>query len=919
MRAAYVSATHDKKETSATMKRTTIAAAVAASLAMPAFAQQVAQTQERITVTGSNIKRIEGETSLPVVVISRDQLETQGIQTAAEAIDRLSSNSSIGGLNLQGSIGATGVGYASASLRGLGGQRTLVLMNGRRLANTAFQGAMVDLNAIPLSAIERVEVLTDGASAIYGTDAIAGVINFIMRKDFKGGEVSAYYGDSEQGGGKVQRYTGTLGFGDLERDRFNVFATLDYNKVEAIRATQRSFSRTAYLPDATGGVYDRTSGNSFPGNVFFPAVPGRNGATRSPAYPGCLPPFSFPTLNAATAGQCRFDFASVIDILPPSETYNFFGQAKYRVAPQHEFFLEGAWQQTKSVARSSPPPISSATILSGDPVTVSPSSPFYPTALATQLGVNGQTLEVFWRGLELGPRTDNNKIEQSRVVGGFQGQIADWDYSTAINWSQSKATDTWSAGWARGSALLPILNSGRINLFGFNNDAALAELQGTLIKQKVIDAKGTSTEGDFRASKEILQMSAGPLALAAGTTYRREEYEFITAQILRDADVPGLGGSVATIDPVSRNIWAVYGELNVPITRALEANVAVRFDDYGDVGNTTNPKASLRWTPVKSLLLRTSYGTGFRAPSLPELFNPAFFGATGGNYDDPVRCPVTGSPRDCNTQFTSKQGGNTDLKPEKSKNFTAGFVFEPTTGFSFGVDYYKIKIDDVIGIPAEEPIFSNIPASEAAGLIVRYLPGSAGCPTPEPGLPCPVNFGIQTLVNLTELKTEGLDVNVAYRFPSFGWGRVSAVLNGTYLLKWDQKSVGQDTQELAGRYGGGVAATVNGLGATGGFPRWKHNAAVSWESGPYRVTLNQLFVGHYTDAGGERTVGTYNIWGLNGAYTGLRNWTFAVGVKNMFDSDPPFTRQTQAFQVGYDPALTDPTGRFWYGSVRYKF
>jgi iron complex outermembrane receptor protein len=901
------------------MKRTSIAVAIAAALAMPAFAQQVAQSTERITVTGSNIKRIEGETGLPVVVISRQQLEAEGIVTAAEAIDRLSSNSSIGGLNMQGSIGATGTGYTSASLRGLGGQRTLVLMNGRRLANTAFQGAMVDLNAIPLSAVERVEVLTDGASAIYGTDAIAGVINFIMRKDFKGGELNAYYGDSEKGGGKVQRYGGAFGYGDLDKDRFNAFATLDYYKQDSIAAAQRDFSRTAYLPNAAGGVYDRTSGNSFPGNVFFPAVPGRNGVTQSPAYPTCLAPFSFPTLNPATAGQCRFDFASVIDIVPPTETWNFFGQAKYRINAQHDFFFEAAYQKTKSIARSSPPPISSATILSGDPVTTSPSSPFYPTALATQLGVNGQTLEVFWRGLELGPRTDENEIKQSRIVGGLQGTIADWDYSTAINWSQSKATDSWIAGWSKGSTLLPILNSGRINLFGFNTDSALQELRSALITGPQIDAKGTSTEGDFRASKEIMQLQAGPLALAAGASYRREQYEFITSEALQTADVPGLGGSVATIEPVSRNIWGVFGEVNIPIVKGLEANAAVRFDDYGDVGNTTNPKFSLRWTPMKELLLRTSYGTGFRAPSLPELFNPIFYGATGGNYSDPVRCPVTGSPRDCNTQFTSQQGGNPNLKPEKSKNFTAGFVLEPYTGFSFGVDYYNIEVDDVVGTPAEQPIFGDIPASEAAGLIVRYAPGSAGCPTPTPGLPCPINYGIQTLVNLTELKTEGFDVNVSYRFPSFSWGRISAALNGTYLMKWDQKAEGGDTQHLAGAFGGGVAATVNGLGATGGFPWWKHNASVAWESGPYKATLNQLFIGHYTDADGIRKVGTYSVWGLNGQYTGFKGWTLGLGVKNMFDRDPPFTRQTQSFQVGYDPALTDPTGRFWYGTVRYRF
>jgi iron complex outermembrane receptor protein len=891
---------------------------IAVTIAAPAIAQQ-AQKLDKIEVTGSNIKRIEGESALPVTVISREQIEREGIQTAMEVIERLSSNSSVGGVNSQGSIGATGTGFSSASLRGLGGTRTLVLMNGRRLANTAFQGGMVDINAIPLSAVERVEILTDGASAIYGTDAIAGVINFVLRKDFTGLDAYAYYGDSEEGGGKVKRATGTFGFGDLDRDRFNVFGSVDYAKITEIKAAQRTFSSTSYLPNATGGNYDRTSGNSIPGNVFLPAVPGRTGTTRSPAYPDCLPPYSFPTANPNTAGQCRFDFASVIDILPPSESWNAFGQARFRISANHEAFIEGAWQRTETIARSSPPPISSATILSGDAVTVSPSSPFYPTALATQYGVNGQTLEVFWRGLELGPRTDDNEVEQSRIVVGLTGVLGGWDYTTAYNYSTSKATDTWIAGWSRGSQLLPILNSGRINLFGLNSGAALDELRTALINEPVIKAKGETSELDFRASRELMQLTSGPLALAAGGSLRQEKFEFISSQTVQDADVPGLGGSISTVPSVSRNINAVFAEVNVPILRTLEMNAALRYDDYEDVGSTTNPKVSLRWTPTKEVLLRTAWGKGFRAPSMPELNTPIFYGATGGNYDDPVRCPVTGSPRDCNTQFTSQQGGNLALKPEKSKNFTFGLVIEPAPGLSFSADYYSIKIDNVIGTPAEEPIFANIPASEAAGLIVRYAQGSTGCQNNAPGLPCPINYGVQTLVNLTELKTEGIDVNASYRFPSFGWGRVSVGFNGTYLMKWDQKSVGQDTQRLAGQYGGGVAATVIGLGATGGFPHWKHNATISADMGPWQATLNQLFVGHYTDADAVRTVGTYNVWGINGAYTGLKGFTFTLGVKNLFDTDPPFTRQTQSFQVGYDPALADPTGRFFYGAVRYRF
>jgi iron complex outermembrane receptor protein len=372
---------------------------------------------------------------------------------------------------------------------------------------------------------------------------------------------------------------------------------------------------------------------------------------------------------------------------------------------------------------------------------------------------------------------------------------------------------------------------------------------------------------------------------------------------------------------VRRNVYAFFGEANIPIVKNLEANLALRFDDYGDVGNTTNPKVSLRWTPSREMLFRVAYGTGFRAPTLRELNTPAYFGATGGNYDDPVRCPSTGSPRDCNAQFTTQLGGNLDLKPEKSRNLTAGFVFEPTAGFSFGADYYRIRIEEVIGLPAEQPIFSDMVAAEAAGQLVRYAPGSTGCPTPEPGLPCPVNFGVQRLVNLTELKTEGIDVNASYRFPRASWGRVALTFSGTYLMKWDQRSRGQDVQRLAGQFGGGVAATVVGSGSTGGFPHWKHTAAVVTDLGPVQLTAHQLFVGHYTDAldGEPRTVGTYNIWGLNAAYSGIRNLVLSLGVKNLFDADPPFTRQTQSFQVGYDPALADPTGRFWYASVRYRF
>lgn len=880
--------------------------------AAPAVAQDL-----RVEVTGSNIKRVEAEGALPVQIITRADIEREGIQTAIALVERLSANSSIGGLNLQGGQGATLVGYAAASLRGLGSQRTLVLLNGRRLANTAFGGVAVDINSIPLSAIDRVEVLTDGASAIYGTDAIAGVINFILRKDFTGIEASAYYGDSEQGGGSVQRYNVTAGWGDLAKDKINIYGTVDYNKIDPIAANQRSYSKSAYIPNAPGGTYDRTSGNSIPGNVSIPGV-----GTFNPNNPACLPPYSFPTTGSPN--QCRFDYASVIDIVPPSESWNVWGGLRWNFAQDQQFFLEGSWSQTQSTSKVSPSPISAATLLSGEPVLTIPSSPYYPHALAQRFGVDGQPLAVSWRGLSLGARTDFNTIEQSRIVGGLQGVLAGWDYSASILWSQSKATTEWKAGWLSGSTLLPILNSGRINLFGLNTPEEVALMSPALILGKVIDNTGTMTDVNVTASKEIFKLPAGPMALALGAEYRREEFEQNAAAPLSSGDVPGFGGSVSNLPEVSRNVWAVYGELNIPIVKTLEANVAVRYDDYQNVGSTWNPKVSVRWQPNQQWLFRGAYGTGFRAPGLPELFLPNYYSATGGTYSDPLRCPTTGSARDCDAQFTTQLGGNPNLKPEKSTNWTAGFIFEPVQQFSFGAEYYWIKVNDIIGTPPEVPIFDNMVASEAAGTLVRYAPGSPGCPPSEQvgGIPCPVNYGIQNNVNITQITTSGIDFTISARSPATALGSLNFAFQGTYVFEWNQENPGEGTQKLVGTYAGGIATTVNGPGSTGAFPRWKHNLNLGWNYGPWAANLNQIFVNGYSEPSEDtptRRVGSYSIWGLNGSYTGFKNFTLTLGIKNLLDTDPPYTRQNQAFQIGYDPYLTDPTGRFFWGSIKYAF
>jgi iron complex outermembrane receptor protein len=246
-----------------------LGAGVAATLALPAAAQTGAQRIEKIEVTGSNIKRIEGESALPVTVITREEIQRSGVTTAAELIDKLSANSG-GGYNVSQAVGDSGTpGLAAASLRGLGSTNTLILLNGRRVSNYAFNasgGGTVNLNQIPLAAVERVEVLKDGASAIYGTDAIGGVINFILRKDYTGAEVTAYGTRTEGGGGNTRRYSGTVGFGDINKQRFNILASVDYQKDTPLKADQRKFGSTGIRPDLG---FSQTSGNTAPANFVF--------------------------------------------------------------------------------------------------------------------------------------------------------------------------------------------------------------------------------------------------------------------------------------------------------------------------------------------------------------------------------------------------------------------------------------------------------------------------------------------------------------------------------------------------------------------------------------------------------------------------------------------------------------------------
>ena len=891
--------------------------------AIPAMAQQADQTPqkiEKIEVTGSSIKRVEGESALPVTIIKREEIVRSGVTTAAELLNRISANNT-GGYAETTAIGDQGSpGFAGASLRGLGSNATLVLLNGRRVSNFAFgntggfSNGSADLNAIPLAAIERVEVLKDGASSLYGTDAIGGVINFILRNDYRGFEGTAYYGNSQAGGGQKKRATLTGGIGDLDTQKFNIFGTLDYQKSGRLRAQDRAFSKTALIRHADGTV-DKTSANSFPANIYDPYGAGFVNPT---AAEGCRPPASLKRTPAS--GSCRFDYASVIDIIDPSERTNAIVRGVLQIAPDHQLYAEGTYSRNRYQFVISPTPASFATT-HADPVTGATAhilypagGPFYP-GLGITPAVPGLTpgpIDLFYRTFELGGRADVSTTEAYRGVFGAKGTFVGWDYDTALLYSKSKGTDVFTTGYVSENRLIAAMATGLINPFDFNNAQGQALLQSTQISNVPTRTSETTTKSvDGKVSKELAQLPAGPLALALGADYRRETLADIFDPIVSSGDILGGGGALKS-STGSRNVKGTFAELNVPIIKNFETTLSARYDKYSDFGSTVNPKIAFRWQPAKTFLARASYGKGFRAPSLYDIFTPVQTGNTANANSDFVRCPVTANAaQDCNIQFNTRTGGNPALKPENSEQATLGFVFEPTERTSIGIDFYKINKSQNISTLTDSVIFASAASQakyEANGTITRF-PGTQVVNGVT--LPLPIAFVNLFTTNLGNIHTDGIDLDATYKGPATDIGRFSVNFSGTYVHKFEIQL------EQGGVYTENAGIFFNG----GPVIRWQHYLAFNWDQGPWAATLAQNFQLGYGDdaAPPERRVTSYETYDLYGSWSGIKNLTLALGVRNLLDRDPPYSRQGQTFPVGYDPRYTDPRGRFFYGSVTYAF
>jgi iron complex outermembrane receptor protein len=901
---------------------------------------------QRVEITGSSIKRIEAETALPVQILKREDILRTGATSTDELIKQLSSLSSAGSTTTTASATGSGGGsIATVSLRGLGSARTLVLINGRRTAvygggAAGNAGSSVDVNSIPLAAIERVEVLKDGASAIYGSDAIAGVVNFILRKDFTGVELTGTYGTPESTPhASDKRVSLFAGFGKLAQDGYNLTLSASAQTIDPIFGSDRSYANRINL----GHNNDQLSSISFPANVF---IYGTKGVLTTPSTANCAP---VSQVSPYAPTRCSFDNSPYDSIQPKSQKANLMLNGRKTLTADAEAYFETSYSEVKTTTTTQPVPISyNSNLVASNPYNawfqsflkknyptiaakgisatfgvpypavflLPPSSPYYPAAFAAANGMAGQPLALNYRDVANGPRTAQDVADNLRFVTGVRGAVMGWDYDTGVLYSQSKVRNMLLGGSPQYSLLLPILDSGVINPFGPTTDpAALASAQAAdFIGQNFRTV--TSTLGvDAKVSRELFTLDAGTVNLALGFEARKEKFLFDPSQAIQNGDIAGIGGNQLPVS-AGRNVVSTYAEMNLPITKALEADGAVRYDRYQNVGSTVNPKMSLRWQPSTAILLRSSVGTGFRAPSLTDLYTAQAQGITANGTRDPLRCPniSTGAPADCNNQFATVTGGNPNLQPEKSMSYTFGVVLEPVRDLSIGLDAFRVNLKNAIvtgGLSSTFLLSSAANATQYAQYILRGpADGNASGLGPIIGI-------VQTNSNLFKTQAAGVDVDAKYalRLPA---SRMLFRLSGTYLGKYD-------VQGPTGTYTSSLDQALNAQG--GVIVRWKHNASATYETGPWSASLSQNYQKGYTDVLGNhdpagttpRKVAPYQTFDVQATYAGVKSLKLALGVKNLTNVNPPYTNLTSNFMGGYDPNYSDVRGRFLYLTATYSY
>lgn len=833
----------------------------------------------RVEVTGSRLYSPDSEERAPVIVFDRARLDQLGVSSVADVFNHLTQQPFSTGdqFNFGGS--------RYVQLRGLGIGTTLVLVNGRRTITSGAQAARnaFDVSTIPLGIVERIEVLSDSASAIYGADAVGGVVNIILKGNVDRPAIELYYGSAD-GGADEWRTSLALGH---QAGRLRASLVLDAFDRDFLLGTERDlFANQDFR--RFGGA-DQRSQSSNPGNVTstttanLPGLPSRFAGVPVGSSGVGLRPSDF----LATAGTRNLESLSRYRaVVPESRRYGAVGNVEWAFSPALTAFGTLFYSDRKETQLVTPPAVTG---------TVPAANPFNPF---------GVPVSVTWLFDAMGGRQTVTTDRATRVDLGLRGGAQGWDWEASVlaNTDRGDNTTIGSLNAVRVTAALAATDPARaLNVFQ-DGPGGSSELLESLLAAPVLDTFESNAYqvGGF-ARGTLLALPAGGLDAVFGAEARREELV-----------VNLVSGNI--IMKVDRDVWAGYTELRFPLmrdaamARRLTFTVAGRYDHYSDFGGTFNPQYGLEWVPTPPLLLRASYGTSYRAPALFELYQP-ITPFSGLAVTDPRRNNQV-------TTVTLITGGNPDLQPEESKSAIVGFVFSPAGPGNWRVDgnLWRIKQNVRILRPDQVAVVAN----------ENYFPGRVIRATPTPadvaaGLPGTIQTLVLTGLNAGSLDTSGIDARVSAAFDTPA-GRFLPSVALTWVKTYDAASYP-------------VLPVVDRVGvadSAGSIPEWRGTATLGWERGGLGLSIAGRYTSSYKDVNSlrvqtGRTVGSQFLVDVQGSVRMgkvfgsrglLRDVTLRVGAQNVFDEDPQFS---EVANLGYDPSTADVRQRFIYLQLSKTF
>jgi len=942
--------------------------------AVPALAQDQgapAPAAQRVVVTGSLISRTDTETPTPIQVLTAADIQKSGKTSVAELLTDVAANGA--GTLGTGFAGAFANGASGISLRGLTVGATLVLIDGHRMApyplSDDAQRSFVDVSSIPFDAIESIEVLKSGASSLYGSDAIAGVINIKLKKNLNGTRLSAEIGDTQHGGGKTKRASISTGIGDLGADGYNAFITAEYRKQDPIYVADREQFGYANRDWRARGGNNLTLGvptniNNFltPSSspfLYNPSNPNNPAGVNNVDNPANYV-FLDPNCNFAKyrAGGCSVrDTESFIQ--PPTENVNVLIGMTKKLSEDWEVQFKGSMFRRESTnnrnSANNSPLAFNPTAFNGTTTLVNgvltprvgavPDTTFAPGAQVGAKVTNpfGQNARLYGFIPDVGPAlTTQNESTATRFSADLIGTAYGWDVTASIGATRVK-NDLDYRGYVNRNALYAALRNGSFNVLGNNSPAVMSQVSPHFSNK--IDS--TLNYADLIGSRELLSnFGAGPLNFAAGLHWHKREQDAPPSSLTANGAV----ANTAAFTIGEETNKAAFAELQAMPIKNVEVGLAGRYDHYDTYGRSFTPSANFKWTPIQQFGVRGTFARGFRAPAPAEVGNAGSF-FTFNAISDPILC-ANGSqttagnvPSACSFSPPYVQTTNPDLQPEKSKSYTFGIIVEPVRGLNLTLDYYKIQIKNLIVTQAgNDPSF--VPTWVRGPAATIDIATGVGNNT-VPGMPVagPILYGLSPYINAGSTETHGIEADVRYRWRLGDMGTITANLSAAHVFGYETEVAGESYQ-LAGTQG------PSSVGGATGNPKDRAQFTLGYARGPLDVTATVNYTSGFstfdpalgetdcastgTNVGGRAyfqglvqpawycDVSSFTTTNLNVAYKVTENLTIRGAILNLFDKEAPYdvaTYGNAGNQTSYNASLHQPgaVGRFFSLGANYTF